>query len=223
MKIQFIAQSGFIITTASGQVITIDLWLKNPLHPMKLSDVPKTDYVFCTHVHGDHDLPTAIELSKRDNSWLIANYDVLRYAEKQGATKYESASIGGFYNVGDIEVMQTQAIHTSDIGTPVGFIIRVDGKTIYHMGDTAYFSTLQKMGEMYDIDVLMVPIGSRYTMGPDEASHAVADLMPQVVIPIHYNTFDKIKQDPQEFTELVKDFKLDTEVEVMEPGDILQI
>ncbi|HEC64391.1 MAG TPA: metal-dependent hydrolase, partial [bacterium] len=187
MKIKFIAQSGFIIETKQG-LITIDLWLDNPLHKLELKDVPKTDYVFITHDHADHDLPTGIELAKRDKSHFISNYDIMKHAQEQGVENIAPGNIGGLYPVGDIEIAQTHAEHSSNIGLPVGFIIKVEGKTLYHMGDTGYFKGLDTLAEFYNIDILFVPIGSRYTMGPKEASLAVADIKPKIVIPMHYNT-----------------------------------
>ena len=219
MQIKFIAQSGFIIKTEDSKIITIDLWPDNPINPVDFDDIPKTDYVFCTHDHTDHGLPAAIKLAKRDDSIFISNYDIMQEVHMNGVEKIAPGSIGGWYKVGDIEIQQVHAEHSSAIGLAIGFLIKVDNKIIYHMGDTGYFSTLKDIGEMYDIDLLMVPIGSRYTMGPYEASFAVRDLKPKVAIPIHYNTSDKIKQDPEDFVKAVKGIKSDTEVKVLKPGE----
>lgn len=218
MNIHFIAQSGFIIETKEGLII-IDLWLDNPLHKLELKDVPKTDYVFITHDHADHDLPTGIELAKRDKSHFISNYDIMRHVQEQGVENIAPGNIGGEYSVGDISIVQTHAEHTSNIGIPVGFIIKVEGKTIYHMGDTGYFKGLDTLAELHPIDLLFVPIGSRYTMGPKEASLAVKDLNPKIVVPIHYNTSEKIKQDPEEFAQMVNQKSPEVKVQILNPGE----
>lgn len=224
MKIEFIAQSGFIITLDNGKVLTIDAWLSNPVNPKTINDIPKTDYVFITHDHGDHDLKTGIELAKRDDSVFISNYTIMKFTQDQGVNKIAPGNIGGFYEVdSDLEVAQVRADHSSDIGNPVGFLIKSDNKIIYHMGDTGYMSEFKTLGELYEIDILMIPIGSRYTMDPLQASIAVRDLKPKKVIPMHYNTFDKIAQDPDYFKGLVEKLDIATEVLIMEPGDVQNI
>lgn len=219
MKITSIAQSGFIIDTPIG-IIAIDLWLNNPVNAKSISDIPKLDYVFVTHAHNDHGLLDSVELVKRDGAIFVSSYDIQKWAEKEHGIKIESpGSIGGSYTVGKLNVIQTHADHSSDIGNAVGFIIDIQGTKIFHMGDTGYYETLKTIGKMYNIDILMVPIGSRYTMGPMEASYAVSDLKPKVVIPMHYNTFPKIEQDPKEFILEVKRRKVHTDIKCLKPGE----
>lgn len=224
MKITFIAQSGFIIELNNGKRIGVDLWLQNPLHPITMNDVPKLDYVFNTHDHGDHDMKSCIELAKRDDAWFTSGYGIVKHAMAEGLTKAESGNVGGFYKMGDdLEVQQTLAHHSSDTGRPVGFIIKTPDGVIYHMGDTGYFSELKQYGEWYDIDVLMIPIGSRYTMDAFQASYAVADLKPKVTIPIHYNTSPKIQQDPELFKKYIAERGVETDVRIMEPGETINV
>ena len=224
MQIKFIAQSGFIIELSNGKRLGIDIWLKNPLHPMAMDDVPKMDYVFVTHDHGDHDMKSCIEIAKRDSAWFTSCYEIATYASSQGVLNVESGNVGGSYKMGkDLEVIQTLAHHSSDTGRPVGFIIRTSEGTIYHMGDTGYFSELKFYSELYKIDTLMIPIGSRYTMDALQASYAVADLKPKIVIPMHYNTFPKIQQDPNLFAEYVRERGVETNVRVMEPGETINV
>src|SRR5436190_13496849 len=132
MIFHYIAQSGFLITTKQKKVIAIDLWLNNPLIPLKLEEIPKTDYVFCTHDHQDHDLKSAIELAKRDESMFISSYGIMKYAQEQGVKNIAPGNIGGFYSVDDyMSVKHTNAFHTSDRSIPVGFIIEIEDVVIY--------------------------------------------------------------------------------------------
>lgn len=223
MKLTFVGQSGFIFET-SVESFSIDLWLNNSLNPISIDDIPKLDTIFVTHDHADHGLNDAIKLTKRDNSNFISNYDIQKWAQQEHGIKIDHpGNVGGSYKVSGLEVIQTQAVHSSDIGEAIGFIITAEGKTIYHMGDTGYFSTLSDYGEMYDIDLLLVPIGSRYTMGPKEAAYAVKSINPKVVIPMHYNTFDQITQDPNDFAVFVKEMPLDIDIKIMKPGDVITI
>lgn len=218
MEFKFVAQSGFIIQSKDHGIITIDLWLQNPLNPLTIDNVPKTNFVCCTHDHQDHDLATAIALAKRDESVLISNYDIMRHAQTQGVTNIAPGNLGGWYTVNGLEVQQVHAEHTSNIGLPIGIMLKIDGKIVYHMGDTGYFAGLKTLGEMYQIDVVMIPIGSRYTMGPYEASFALRDLKVKYAIPIHYNTSDKIQQDPQTLTKHLQDRGSNTQVKILQPG-----
>jgi L-ascorbate metabolism protein UlaG (beta-lactamase superfamily) len=222
MKINYIAQSGFIIE--DGRIrISIDAWLNNPVNSITIDSIPKVDHVFITDDHGDHDLNTGINLAKRDDATFHSCGDITTHAANEGVKKVERASIGGFYKSGDIEVCLVRADHTSNIGIPVGFIIKLANLTIYHMGDTGYFTGLDILSSLYKIDVLFVPIGSRYTMGPPEASYAVKDINAKYVIPMHYNTFDAIKQDPEYFKELCKAKGSTSEILIMNPKDIIDI
>lgn len=222
MKVHFIAQSGFIVEYMN-QRIAIDVWANNPVNSVSLDKVPKIDHVFVTHDHGDHDLKFGMEIAKRDNATFHSSYEITYSASKNGVMKTESANIGGPYKSGKIEVILTYAEHSSDTGIPVGFIIKIGDRTLYHMGDTAYFKGLDFLGELYKPDTLFIPIGSRYTMGPIEASYAVRDIHPALVIPMHYNTSESIEQDPNVFAELCKKSTPDSQVIIFKPGEVKEI
>lgn len=222
MKVHFVAQSGFIIEYMD-QRIAIDLWSDNPVNPVSLDKVPKIDHVFVSHDHGDHDVKFGIEIAKRDNATFHSSYEITYRALKEGVLKIESANIGGPYKSGEIEVVLTHAEHSSDTGIPVGFIIKIADRTLYHMGDTAYFKGLDFLGELYKPDTLFIPIGSRYTMGPIEASYAVRDIHPKWVVPMHYNTTESIKQDPTVFVDQCKETSPHSHVIIFNPGEVKEI
>lgn len=222
MKVHFIAQSAFIIEYMN-QRIAIDLWADNPVNPISLDKVPKIDHIFVTHDHGDHDVAFGIEIAKRDNAMFHSSYEITYRASKNGVNRWESANIGGLYKSGKIEVVLTHAEHSSDTGIPVGFIVKIADRTLYHMGDTAYFKGLEFLRELYQPDTLFIPIGSRYTMGPREASYAVRDINPKLVIPMHYNTAETIQQDPNVFAELCKQTSPNSHVIIFKPGEVKQV
>ena len=98
---------------------------------------------------------------------------------------------------------------------PGGFLLHLDGKRIYHAGDTALLMDMQLLRGK--VDVAILPIGDNFTMGPEDAAEAVGFIDPEVVIPMHYNTWPLIEQDPERFRDLVGDR---AKVEVMNPGDV---
>ncbi len=138
-------------------------------------------------------------------------------------------NIGGTFRVADVSFTMTRAIHSSDItvtdpptcgGDAAGFVID-DGIRVYHAGDTALFDDMRLIGDLYRPDVALLPIGDRYTMGMREAAIAASWIRPHLVIPMHYNTWPRISQDPAEFREMVE-MLCDTEVVILEPGDSLE-
>jgi L-ascorbate metabolism protein UlaG (beta-lactamase superfamily) len=216
MNVTYIAHSGFILDE-KGTNIGIDLWLNSPVNPKNYEDIPKLHYVFCTHDHDDHGLEDMIELAKRDDATFVAVNEVARYAQEKGVQKVVGANIGGEFQLNTLKVYITPALHTAQRGVPVGFIVQFpSGKTIYHMGDTGYFD-LKYIPELYKIDVLFIPIGSFYTMGPREAIMAVRDIKPQNIIPMHYNTFPTIKTEPQQFLTMVQTID-GAGCQIIEPG-----
>lgn len=223
MKIHYIAQSGFIMSHA-GTTIAIDVWLDNPLAPLSLSDIPKLNHCFLTHDHADHGPDTMIILAKRDGATLHSVYDFANHAADQGVKHVERASIGGLYKSGDLHVALTPALHTATIGVPVGFIIKFsDGLTLYHAGDTGYMSEFKMIQNVYQPDIVMLPIGGRYTMGPAEALYALNDLQPKHLIPMHYDTFEKIAQDGKAFKEQAEAKNQNMNMILMKPGEHQEI
>ena len=110
---------------------------------------------------------------------------------------------------------------TGATGNPCGFIVTMEGKTIYHAGDTGLFYDMKLIGETNNIDVALLPIGDNFTMGIEDAVRAVEFLRPKTAIPMHYNTWDVIKQDPNRFIEGLKGSK--TKGLVIEVGCSIEI
>ena len=223
-KLTYYGHAAFKIET-NGHSILIDPFLNdNPLSPVKAKDV-KADFIIATHGHGDH-LGDAIEIAKRDGALIIAVNELANYCASKGA-KAHNMHIGGGYNFPFGRVKFTIAHHGSIspdgqyTGNPAGVIVTVEGKNIYHAGDTGLFYDMKLIGEMNPIDVALLPIGDNFTMGIDDAVKAVELLNPKLVIPMHYNTWPVISADPKVFAEKVesKGYK----VKIMEFGETIEI
>lgn len=186
----------------------------------------KVDVILVTHGHNDH-LGDTVDLAKRNNATVIATFELANYVESFGINVH-AMGIGGSYDFEFGTVKFTQAFHSSSFttedgeiiygGMPAGVLFTSEGKTIYHAGDTALFGDMKLIGERNNIDVAFLPIGDNFTMGPEDAAYAVKLLKPQIVVPVHYNTFPPIKQDPQIFKNLVET----AEVQVLSAGDYVQ-
>jgi L-ascorbate metabolism protein UlaG (beta-lactamase superfamily) len=103
------------------------------------------------------------------------------------------------------------------VGNPCGFIVEMDGKTVYHAGDTGLFSDMALIGEINSIDLALLPIGDNFTMGVEDAARAARMLKTKRAVPMHYNTFDIIKQNPEEFRRALLGSGID--VTILAPGE----
>ena len=203
MKLKYFSHSSFQVTTNSGIKLLIDPFLDgNPTSPAKAADVD-AEYIILTHAHGDH-IGDSFSIAKRCGSSFICVNELADYCKSKGFEAH-NMHIGGGYDFEFGRVKFTIAHHgsmtpeNSYAGEPAGVIISIDGKNIYHTGDTGLFYDMKLIGEMTPIDYMLLPIGDNFTMGITDAVKAVELTSPKVAIPMHYNTFPVIKADPNEF------------------------
>ncbi|MDM5334757.1 metal-dependent hydrolase [Ureibacillus composti] len=222
MEISYHGHSIVKIKT-NGTNIIIDPFIRgNSLTDLKVEE-ENPDVILLTHGHNDH-VGDTIELAKANNSLVVAPNELANYLATQGVNVH-NMGIGGAFEFPFGKVKYTLAFHGSlyetengeiiDAGNPGGILFFAEGVTIYHAGDTALFGDMKLIGERHPIDVAFLPIGDNFTMGPEDAAYAVSLLNPKNVVPIHYNTFPVIKQDPNTFAELVKT----SNVQILNSGD----
>ncbi len=221
--IRWLGHAAFQITTAEGRHIYIDPWLKgNPTCPVAMEDLEPADLVLVTHDHSDH-LGDAAALLAAKGALAAGQPELIGQLKEAGvaAEKLIGMNIGGSIEAAGVVVTMTQAFHSACRGTAVGFILTLPtGQVIYHAGDTGIFGDMELLGQLYGIDVALLPIGSVYTMDPLQAAAAVDLLAPQVVFPMHYGTFPALVQDAREFTRLVGEKAPQVKVIAPEPGQV---
>ena len=208
MKLKFYGHACFLIET-KGKRIIIDPFLReNPLNPTSLDKIGKLDLILLTHAHGDH-IGNAVELALRDDAVIVAGSELAGYLQTKGV-KTVAMGVGSSKDFEYVKVKFTQAIHSSSIrekgniiygGLASGILITADDKIVYHAGDTALFSDMKIIGEFNKIDLAILPIGDNLTMGVDDSIISAKWLGAEKNVPMHYNTFPMLKQNPEEWLE----------------------
>ena len=199
IKVTWYSHACFLIDTGDAKLL-IDPFLNgNPLAPVQPGEVA-ADYILVSHGHGDH-VGDTIEIAKRTGATAISNFEIQNWVVGQGVEKTHPQHLGGGFDYPWGRVKLTIATHGSALpdgscgGNPCGFLFYIQGKKIYHACDTGLFYDMKLIGEE-GIDLAILPIGDNFTMGPDDALRAVKLIEPKQVVPIHYNTFEVIAQDP---------------------------
>lgn len=227
MKVSYHGHS-IVKIEMKGKTIIIDPFITgNPVTDLKASTL-KVDVILLTHGHNDH-VGDTVQLAKRNDALVVAPYELANYLSWQGLNVHPM-HIGGAFQFEFGKVKFTQAFHGSSYeetenkkivytGMPGGILFTAEGKTIYHAGDTALFSDLKLIGERNKIDLAFLPIGDNFTMGPEDAADAARWVQAKKVVPIHYNTFPIINQDPYQFVNILpKGIG-----HVLHPGDFLDL
>lgn len=221
------------IESAAGTRILLDPWLGNPRSPRPAEAVERCDVMLVTHGHHDHlgampgdfEAADAITIARRTGPVWPAIHELALWlgARDLGATEVVGMNKGGSVDARGVQVTMVHADHSggdwSDalgapiyLGEPVGFVIELEeGPVVYHAGDTAVFGDLRIIGEAHRPDVVFLPIGGHFTMGPASAARAIELLGATTVVPIHYGTFPILAGTP----ELLRD-----ELERLGLGDV---
>ena len=224
-KFTFYGHAAIGIET-SGYHVLVDPFLSGNAKASISADVVPADFILVTHGHSDH-LGDAIAIAKRTGALLISVAEIANWAKTKGV-KSHGQHIGGGYHHPFGYLKLTNALHGSALpdgsngGNPVGFLLNTnDNQKIYLAGDTGLFGDMKLIGDE-GLDLAAIPIGDNYTMGPADALRAVGLLHPRIVIPIHYNTFPLIQQDPVAWAKQVEE-KTSTLVKILEPGQSITI
>ncbi|HBZ6321936.1 TPA: metal-dependent hydrolase [Listeria monocytogenes] len=207
MKISFHGQSCIKIITGDTTILVDPFISGNEKCDLKVEE-QMPDFIVLSHGHDDH-VGDTVEIAKNSGATVICNADLASFlAVEDGLENMAPMHIGGKRQFSFGQVKLTQAFHGSqtvrdgrivNLGFPTGIVFTIEDKNIYFAGDTGLFSDMKLIGELNPLDVAFLPIGDNFTMGPEDAAIAARFLQAKLVVPMHYNTFPLIAQDPHKF------------------------
>jgi len=220
MKIKFIGHSCFLLEEEGIKILTDPFISGNPKSKVDRLELNQ-DLILVTHDHQDH-LGDAIEIAKESKCDLMCIYDLGHELSKQGISVI-GGNLGGTIDYKNIKITYVKAEHTSNHGVSVGYIIRFKEHTIYFAGDTNIFSDMVLIKELYNPDIVFLPIDGFYNMGPYEASHALRLLKPKMVVPMHYGTFPLLKGTPEQLEQEIIKLSLNVKSIIFKIGEEKEI
>ena len=229
LKVTWLGHATFRLDI-DDKVFLIDPWvMHNPKTPADKKKFDKIDVMLCTHGHGDH-IGDAAELAKQHQPTVVGIYELCQWMAKKGAKNIAPMNKGGSMSIADVRVTMVHADHSCGIeddgqiiygGEACGYVLETAaGVKLYHAGDTNVFGDMHIIHELYAPDIVMLPIGDRFTMGADEAAYACKLLRPKVVIPMHFGTFPLLTGTVDELRRKIAE----TGIEIVElkPGQTIE-
>lgn len=220
MLITYLGHSAFEIQTQDRKILLDPFLVKSPNY-----DTSGVTDILVTHGHGDH-FGSALDIALASGATITAVAELARYCAKHGA-KSIGMNVGGWVTYPWGRACAVPAFHSSSTpdgtyaGCPVGYVLEIEGTTIYYAGDTSLTQEMKMIGEVFKPDVAMLPIGGHYTMGIEHAAIAAQWVGASVVIPMHFNTFAAIETDPVAFEGLI--MNLDKTPLVLEIGETIEL
>ena len=225
IQVTWHGHANFQIQSKDVNILIDPFFTGNPKASCTSADIDKVDLILVTHTHGDH-VGDAVSISKNTGALVAGVVGGVEYLVNNQGLPVENLLNGGGFNIGGsiefkgVTITMTQAFHTTDAGSPVGYILQFpEGYTVYHAGDTGIFNTMQIWGELYSIDLALLPAGGYYTMDQRQAALAAKLLNAQNVVPMHWGTFPVLSQDMKILQEELMQVAPSCKAIIMQPGE----
>ncbi|MSO55606.1 MAG: metal-dependent hydrolase [Acidobacteria bacterium] len=227
LQVVWFGHSTFLVTSPRGVRVLFDPWLAtNPACPPSAGRVGAVDVILITHGHSDH-CGDAVRVARETGASVVAVHELVAWLERQGVKNGAPMNVGGRQTIRGLDITMVTALHSSSteeggnvvyLGPATGFVVRFeDGPTIYFAGDTGLFGDMRVIGARYSPSIAFLPIGDRYTMGPEDAAVAAEWLGVTTIVPMHYGTFPQLTGTPDQLREFARPKGID--VLVLRPGE----
>ncbi len=228
LAITWLGHSAFALKTPGGKTMLFDPWYTgNPAFPERARPTA-ADLILISHGHSDH-ITDAVSMAKTTKATVVGIFEITSWLGAKGVKNVEPMNKGGSIVVHGLRITMTEACHSSSfddkgivyLGEPAGYIVKLEnGQTIYFAGDTSLFGDMKILGDIYKPDIAFLPIGDRFTMGPDSAAIAAKWLGVKQVVPMHHSTFPLLTGTPAQ----LKAHLEGTGIQVLElaPGETAQ-
>lgn len=226
VKAWWLGHSAFKLESPAEKTIYIDPFLsQNPQTPGSFKEPESADYILLTHGHEDH-VGDTIDIANRTGCTVVSQVELSNLLKNHGLKEDLAVEFnkGGSIKFDDFVVTLVSANHSSSFngeyaGEAGGLVISfTDDIIFYHLGDTNIFADLELYGDLYEPDIIAVPMGDYYTMGPKEAALACELINAEIAVPIHYGTFPALTGKPEEFKNFTEEY-CETKVLIPEPGE----
>ncbi|MDH3664794.1 MAG: metal-dependent hydrolase [Alphaproteobacteria bacterium] len=214
MQLTWLGHSACHLAIAGKSVLIDPFFTGNAKFPAEFeSGLEAVDAIIVTHGHADH-LGDTERLANTYDATVIAMFEICAYLGARGVKSTDPMNIGGTIDHDGLTITMVNALHSSAIvengipitmGDPAGIVIKSSEKTVYHAGDTEIFSDMALIQRLHQPKIGLIPIGDRFTMGPDTAALACNEFLDlETIIPIHWGTFDLLTGDPSAFKSQVE-------------------
>lgn len=227
LKVTWLGHSTFVMTSPQGVRLLFDPFLtNNPTCPPSAKRVGAVDLMFVTHGHSDH-CEDAASIARETGATSVASPELAGWLERQGVKHLRAMNVGGRQHLSGLDIAMVPALHSSSasdgtcLGPATGFVVRFEnGLVMYFAGDTALFGDMRVIRERHAPDVAFLPIGDRFTMGPEDAAIAAEWLGVKAIVPMHYGTFPELTGTPEQLRTHATPRGID--VLEMVPGEIVE-
>jgi L-ascorbate metabolism protein UlaG (beta-lactamase superfamily) len=226
LKVKWLGHATFLLTSPKGLRLLFDPFLtNNPACPANAKRVGPVDLMLITHGHADH-CEDAASVGRKTGATVVTSPEIAGWLERQGLKHLRPMNIGGRQIISGVEIAMVPALHSSSapdgtyLGPATGFVVRFqDRQAIYFAGDTGLFSDMRLIRDRFAPDVAFLPIGDRFTMGPEDAAIAAEWLGVRAIVPMHYGTFPELTGTPDELRKFAGPRGID--VLELRPGDVV--
>jgi L-ascorbate metabolism protein UlaG (beta-lactamase superfamily) len=199
LTVKWLGHSTFLLASPKGVRVLFDPFVtNNPSCPAGAKRIGAIDLILITHGHSDH-CEDAAGIGRESGATVVTSPELAGWLERQGLKHLRPMNIGGRQTISGIEIAMVPALHSSSapdgtyLGPATGFVVRFeDRQTIYFAGDTGLFSDMRLIRDRFAPEVAFLPIGDRFTMGPEEAAIAAEWLGVKAIVPMHYGTFPEL-------------------------------